>query len=510
MSSTTKHTLSNSMEEPSTKRPKVSDDKGHVSAPLQELFQQARGFACTLMDQQFAKCMDRIDPLRHLREEFDIPKMSTIPTVDKSLVNMADDGIYMCGNSLGLKLRSLKGLIDEELDKWANMGVLGHMSGRMPWAMSDELIQAKMAKVVGAKENEVAIMNGLSVNIHLLMISFYQPTKERHKILIEEHAFPSDHYIAESQIRLKGFDPETSLVMLKSRKDEQAVHMSDVIDTIEREGDSIAVILLPGVQYYTGQIFDMEAITKAGHQKGCIVGFDLAHAVGNIELQLHDWDVDFASWCTYKYLNGGAGALAGAFLHNKHAANTRPRLTGWWGHQMNTRFDMSNEMDLAPGIAGYRISNPGFLSVIPVKASLEVFSKTSMAALRKKSVLLTGYLEYLIKLHFSRPKPSETPDENGKATDDGDQIYIDIITPSNVAERGCQLSLLFNTNVDEILTQLMKRGTLCDERKPNVIRIAPTPLYSKFEDVWRFVQVLREIVKCMRLQKMARSSDELD
>ncbi|XP_038052573.1 kynureninase-like isoform X2 [Patiria miniata] len=498
-------------EQPPVKVPRLDPEVSTPTAPVQELLQQAVGFACQLTDQQFAKCMDRIDPLRHLRDEFEIPRMNTIPTADESVVNMDDDGIYMCGNSLGLMPHAIRAIVTQELDKWAHMGILGQFAGHMPWAMSDELILAKMAKIVGANEKEVAIMNGLSVNIHMLLVSFYRPTKERHKILIEEHAFPSDHYVAESQISLHGYDPKTSLVLAKPREGEHCLRMSDVLDLIDREGDSIAVILLPGIQYYTGQVFDMKAITEAGHRKGCLVGFDLAHAVGNIEMQLHDWNVDFAAWCTYKYLNSGAGAIAGAFLHEMHAVNNHPRLAGWWGHQMSTRFNMDNKMDLSAGIAGYRISNPSLMAIIPVKASLEIFAKTSMSALRKKSLLLTGYLEYLVRLYFSKPHSLPQNESNGKTLNDAaTDIYIHVITPSEPSERGCQLSLMFNTAIDDIFTQLLKRGVLCDERKPNVIRFAPIPLYTKFEDVWRMVQALRESLNAVKQQKLGRSLDELD
>ncbi|XP_022103616.1 kynureninase-like [Acanthaster planci] len=510
--SSTKRSCHDVSDQPPLKRHfPLGQDLSAPSSPVQELLQQAAGFACTLTDQQFARCMDRIDPLRHLREEFEIPRMNTIPTVDESVVNMEDDGIYMCGNSLGLMPRSIRGIVSQELDKWANMGVLGHFSGSMPWAMSDELLVGKMAKLVGANEDEVAIMNGLSVNIHMLLVSFYRPTKERHKILIEDHAFPSDHYIAESQIDLHGFNPQTSLLTAKAREGEHCLQMADLMDLIEREGDSIAVIMLPGIQYYTGQVFDMKAITEAGHKKGCVVGFDLAHAVGNIEMHLHDWNVDFAAWCTYKYLNSGAGASAGAFLHDRHSRNNHPRLTGWWGHQMTTRFHMDNKMHLAPGIAGYRVTNPSFMANIPVKASLEIFAKTSLSALRKKSLLLTGYLEYLVRLYFSRPQSQSQNESIGKTESDAATgVYIDIITPSDPAERGCQLSLMFNTTIDDVLTQLFKRGVLCDERKPNVIRIAPTPLYTKFEDVWRMIQALRDSLDAVKQQKCGRSLDELD
>ncbi|XP_069791185.1 kynureninase isoform X6 [Narcine bancroftii] len=300
-----------------------------------------------------------------------------------------------------------------------------------------------------AKKEETALMNGLSVNLHLLLLSFYKPTSSRHKILMEANAFSSDHYAVESQIRLQGLDPKESMFLLSPAEGEKTLQTEDILSTIEEEGDSIAVILLSGVQYYTGQLFDMISITRAGHVKGCYVGFDLAHAVGNVELRLHDWNVDFACWCNYKYLNSGAGALAGAYIHEKHKNTIKPTLLGWWGHDMKTRFQMDNKLDLTPGVNGFRISNPPILLVRSLQASLEIFNQTDKKALRKKSVLLTGYLECLIKHYHS------------KVPDNPQKIYIDIITPSNIEERGCQLSLLFSDHINQIFEEITKRGAVC-------------------------------------------------
>ncbi|MBN3324762.1 KYNU Kynureninase, partial [Atractosteus spatula] len=407
---------------------------------------------CSTTAQDVALHLDKHDELRHLREQFLVPKVKDLPPTDLSVMDGDEDSIYLVGNSLGLQPKTVKKYIDEELDKWAKMGVHGHFEGSRPWAYAEDCVVELMARVVGAKTEEVSLMNGLTVNLHLLLLSFYKPTPQRHKILIEEKAFPSDHYAVESQIRLRGLDPQHSLLLMKPREGEETLRTEDILSTIEREGDSIAVILFSGVQYYTGQLFDMPAITKAGHKKGCFVGFDCAHAVGNAELYLHDWGVDFACWCSYKYVNSGAGGLAGAFIHEKHAYTVKPtfevlfRLLGWWGHKLKTRFLMNNEMDLSPGINGYRLSNQPVLLVCSLQASLEVFNLTSMKALRRKSVLLTGYLEYLIKHHYAQ-------DET-----DPDKPYVSIITPSNTEERGCQLSLSFSVPIRAVHKELEKRG----------------------------------------------------
>lgn len=321
-------------------------------------------------------------------------------------------------------------------------------------------------------------MNGLTVNLHLLMLSFYKPTAARHKILLENKAFPSDHYAVESQIRLRGFDPEESMLLLTSRPGEETLRTEDILEVIEKEGDSIAVVMLSGVQYYTGQLFNMAAITEAGQRKGCFVGFDCAHAAGNVELKLHDWGVDFACWCSYKYLNSGAGGLAGAFIHEKHKDTIEPALLGWWGHKLKTRFQMNNVLDLQGGVSGFRLSNQPILLVCPLQASLEVFNMTSMQALRKKSLLLTGYLEYLIQHYYSKdPAQPHKP-------------HVHILTPSDPQQRGCQLSLSFSVHIRKVFQELEKRGVACDMREPSVLRVAPVPLYNSFSDVHRFVETL--------------------
>uniref|UniRef100_A0A6I8P3F7 Kynureninase n=1 Tax=Ornithorhynchus anatinus TaxID=9258 RepID=A0A6I8P3F7_ORNAN len=336
-------------------------------------------------------------------------------------------------------------------------GAFGHEVGRRPWITGDECIVGLMKDIVGADEKEIALMNGLTVNLHLLLLSFFKPTPTRYRILLEAKAFPSDH-------------------------GEETLRTEDILALIEKEGDSIAVILFSGVQFYTGQLFDMPRITKAGQAKGCFVGFDLAHAVGNVELRLHDWGVDFACWCSYKYLNSGAGGLAGAFIHEKHARTVKPALVGWFGHDLETRFKMENKLQLTPGVNGFRISNPPMLLVSALHASLEVFNQTTMSALRKKSILLTGYLEYLIKHYYGKDKV-----DRGRPS-------VNIITPSHPEERGCQLTLVFSIPMKSVFKELEKRGVVCDSREPSGIRLSPVPLYNSFHDVFKFIQILRSVM----------------
>ncbi|XP_066289300.1 kynureninase-like [Branchiostoma lanceolatum] len=458
--------------------------------PADVLREKAAALGCQPEDQSFAVAMDTEDPLHGLREDFHIPKMKDLPPTDPTLVCADDDCVYMCGNSLGLQPKGVRKYLEQDMDSWAKYGVFGHFEGARPWALCDEYVIEQSARIVGARQEEVACMNGLTVNLHLLLVSFYRPTATRHKILIEGKAFPSDHYAMESQIRFHGYDPATSLLLAEPRPGEHTLRTEDIVSLIEREGDAIAVVVFSGVQYYTGQLFNMAAITKAGHSKGCVVGFDLAHAVGNAELHLHDWGVDFACWCTYKYMNSGAGGLAGAFVHENHAdATDAPRFVGWWGHQMSTRFQMDNKLDLSPGVNGFRLSNPPPLLVSPLLASLDVFQKTTMADLRRKSVLLTGYLELLIKKFYPKPAAGEV---TGRP-------WVDIITPSDPAQRGCQLSLMFSMPIGSVFTQLERRGVACDKREPNVLRIAPAPLYNSFSDVHRFVSLLGQSLQAAQL-----------
>ncbi|NXP33723.1 KYNU Kynureninase, partial [Leiothrix lutea] len=460
---------------------KLNDLKMDPSSPVLPasiLEQTALQLGCSPTDKKLALHLDEKDELKHLRECFCIPKVKDLPPTDLTLVDGEESCVYFVGNSLGLQPRKVKTYLDEELDKWARTGVHGHFNGQRPWALADECILDPMAELVGAKRQEIALMNGLTVNLHLLMLSFFKPTPRRYKILLEAKAFPSDHYAMESQLRLHGLDVEKNMVLLQPRQGEETLRTEDILAVIEKEGDSIAVILLSGVQYYTGQLFDIPKITKAGQKKGCHVGFNLAHAVGNVELHLHDWGVDFACWCSYKYLNSGAGGLAGAYIHEKHSKSIKPALIGWWGHEYKTRFLMENKLQLSEGINGFRLSNPPILLVCALHASLEVFSQTTMKALRRKSILLTGYLEYLIKHYYSEDKTNP-----GKP-------FVRIITPSQIEERGCQLSLSFSLPIKSVFKELEKRGVACDMREPNALRVAPVPLYNSFHDVHRFIEIL--------------------
>ncbi|XP_062270749.1 kynureninase [Scomber scombrus] len=448
------------------------------SCPRETLERVLASLGCSPTSAEVAAYLDKHDTLQHLRGEFLVPKIAELPPSDLSLVDGTKECIYMVGNSLGLQPKRTKKYLEEELEKWAKTGVHGHIEGSRPWAWAENNLEELMANVVGAKPEEVAIMNGLTVNLHLLMLSFYKPTAARHKILLEDKAFPSDHYAVDSQIRLRGFDPEQSMLLLAPRPGEDTLRTEDIREVIEKEGDSIAVVMLSGVQYYTGQLFNMAVITEAGQRKGCYVGFDCAHAAGNAELKLHDWGVDFACWCSYKYLNSGAGGLGAAFVHEKHKHTIKPALLGWWGHDLKTRFVMNNVLELQPGVSGFRLSNQPILLVCPLQASLEVFNMTTMQALRRKSLLLTAYLEYLIQHYYSKD-PSRP-----------DKPHVHIITPSDPQQRGCQLSLSFSVPIRRVFQELEKRGVACDMREPSVLRIAPVPLYNSFSDVHRFVESL--------------------
>ncbi|XP_003478760.1 kynureninase isoform X1 [Cavia porcellus] len=453
-----------------------------LELPADRIQRIAAKLKCHPTDEKVALHLDEEDVLRHFREYFYIPKMKDLPPIDLSLVNKDDDAIYFLGHSLGLQPKMVKTYLEEELDKWAKMGAYGHDVGKRPWIIGDESIVDLMKDIVGASEKEIALMNALTVNLHLLLLSFFKPTPKRYKILIEAKAFSSDHYAIESQLQLHGLDVEKSMRMIKPREGEEILRMEDILEVIEKEGDSIAVILFSGLHFYTGQLFNIPAITKAGQAKGCFVGFDLAHAVGNVELHLHDWGVDFACWCSYKYLNSGAGGIAGAFVHEKHAYTIKPALVGWFGHELRTRFKMDNKLQLIPGVNGFRISNPPILLICSLHASLEIFKQATIKALRRKSILLTGYLEYMIRL-YSTTKNAETKGPT-----------VTIITPSRIEERGCQLTLAFSRSKKNVFEELHKRGVVCDKREPHGIRVAPVPLYNSFHDVYKFVNLLTSIL----------------
>ncbi|MCB0852067.1 MAG: kynureninase [Bacteroidetes bacterium] len=409
----------------------------------------------------FARQMDQADPLKSYRENFHIPVQES-----------GEPYIYFCGNSLGCQPKSVRAFIETELKDWEMLGVEGHFHAKNPWMPYHEFLTESSARIVGALPEEVVVMNSLTVNLHLMMASFYRPDAKRYKIMIEADAFPSDIYAVKSQLIHHGFDPEEGLIMLQPKEGEHCVWQEDIEAAIRENGDQLALILLGGVNYYTGQVFDFEKITKIGHEVGAKVGFDLAHAVGNIQLKLHDWNVDFACWCTYKYLNSGPGGVGGCFVHQRNASDKNlPRFAGWWGHDKETRFQMGPEFDPIPTAEGWQLSNAPVLAMASLKASLAIFDEVGMDGLVEKSKKLTGYLLFLLQ-------------------DIGPEI--EIITPSDPKQRGCQLSLLTGANGRETFERITKAGIICDWREPNVIRLAPVPLYNSFEDVWRFAEILKD------------------
>jgi len=453
----------------------------HPSITLKNLAKENNISDITSKD--LATLLDKQDELSKYRKQFAYPRMKTLPKVDLSIVNGEEDCVYLCGHSLGLCPKKTEDVMMEEIKKWKEMGVEGHMNGKYPWALIEEYIFKQMARLVGCKEIEVWIMNTLSVNLNVMMVPFYRPNRNRHKILIETGAFPSDHIAVEAQIRYHGYDPASSLLIAKPRAGEESIKMDDLIELIENEGDEIALILFAGVQYYTGQFFDLKRITDAGHKKGCIVGFDLAHAVGNVELKLHDWNVDFACWCTYKYMNSGPGATGGVYLHEKYANENYnlKRHAGWWGVDFENRFKMDNsDLPFVPGPAGFAHSNPPLFSTMGLFASLEQFDDVGIQKLVKKQRLLTGYLELLIDTHFNKPNEKQ---------------HVSYITPLSIEERGCMLSFAFSFPIEKVFAGLVKRGVVCDVRKPKVLRIAPAPFYNSFDDVHRFVQILLDVIE---------------
>ena len=413
---------------------------------------------------EFAKEQDQNDPLRRFRSQFHIPK-------DKN----GEEQVYLCGNSLGLQPKLTQEYIQQELEDWSNLGVEGHTEAKNPWMPYHEFLTEKMAKIVGAKPSEVVMMNTLSVNLHLMMVSFYQPTSERFKIIIESDAFPSDKYAVESQLKFHGHDPKDSLILWEPREGEELCHFEDLEKIMETEGDQVALLLIGSTNYYTGQSFPLKKITELGHRHGAKVGFDLAHGAGNIQPNLHETGPDFAVWCSYKYLNSGPGSVGGCFVHERHANNKElKRFTGWWGHNKQTRFNMRHEFDPIPGAEGWQLSNPPILSLAAIRASLAIFDEAGFENIRAKSVKITNYLEYLLK------------------EIEGDQI--EIITPQNPEERGCQLSIKVKNANKVLFDKLMAVGVISDWREPNVIRVAPAPLYNSFEDVYKMVERLKALL----------------
>ena len=413
----------------------------------------------------YAHELDARDPLAAFRGRFWLPEGQAGEPV-----------VYFAGNSLGPQPRTARAFALREIEDWAKLGVAGHHDARTPWYSYHEGLRDPLARIVGALPEEVVAMNGLTVNLHLLMATFYRPTSARHAILIEEHAFPSDAFAVETVVRTRGYDPVTSIVIARARPGEHALRTEDLEELVERRGSEIALVLLGGVNYYTGQAFDMRRIAACARSRGCVVGLDLAHAAGNVPLQLHDWDVDFAAWCSYKYLNAGPGAPAAAFVHARHGADTSlPRLGGWWGNDPVTRFRMERDARFVPrpGADGWQLSNPPILSMAPLRAALEIFDEAGIDRIRAKSILLFSYLDSLIDaLPAGR---------------------FETITPRAPESRGSQVSILVHERPRELFEALAREGVVGDYREPNVIRIAPAPLFNTFHEVWRFVRVLARV-----------------
>jgi kynureninase len=416
---------------------------------------------------KFARDQDAADPLNSFREKFHIPQ------------HHGADTVYLTGNSLGLQPKATRDYIQQELDDWAQLGVEGHFKARNPWLHYHELFPSLLAPLVGALPEEVVAMNQLTVNLHVLMATFYKPTKERYKILCEAKAFPSDQYALESQARLHGFDPNTTVIEVAPKPGEYCLREEDILEAISLHGPQLAMVLFGGVNYYSGQVLPIKAITDVAHNVGAFAGFDLAHAAGNIEMKLHEWDVDFACWCSYKYLNSGPGSVAGAFIHERHCRNTElPRMAGWWGYEKETRFQMKPLFQAIPTAEGWQLSNAPVLTMAAHRAALDIYAEAGMSALITKSRKLTGYLFHLLdEINCSRDVP-----------------VIDVITPRAEGEYGCQVSLLMRQKGREVFAALTDRGVIADWREPNVIRVAPVPLYNSFEDVWRFGQIISDVL----------------
>lgn len=416
---------------------------------------------------EFAQQADQQDELKHFREKFLIPKVNGKET------------IYFTGNSLGLQPKTVRAYVQQELDDWAEYGVEGHFHAKNPWFSYHEIFPEKVSRIVGALPEEVVVMNQLTVNLHLLMVSFYRPTAQRFKIICEAKAFPSDQYAIETQLKFHGYSLKDALVEIAPREGEHTMRTEDILTAIETHKDSLALVLFGGVNYYSGQVLDMNTITKAAHKAGALAGFDLAHAAGNIPLELHNWEVDFACWCSYKYLNSGPGGVAGAFVHQKHLSNKElPRFAGWWGHTKETRFLMQPGFDPIPTAEGWQLSNAPILSMAAHKASVDIFDEAGMPALVKKGKALSGYLQFILE------------EMNAQSA----TKIVEVITPANEAERGCQVSLLMLVRGKEVFKTLMDRGVIADWREPNVIRVAPVPMYNRFEDVWMFGQIIKEVL----------------
>lgn len=417
---------------------------------------------------EFAKKMDEIDPLKDFRDKFYIPIFNKKPC------------IYFVGNSLGLQPKTTQDYIYNELENWANYGVEAHFHAKIPWVDYHDIFVDPLSKIVGCLPQEVVVMNHLTVNLHLLLTTFYRPTKDRYKIICEAKAFPSDQYALESQVKLHGLNPNDVIIEVAPREGEYNIRTEDILEAITDNADEVAVVVFGGLNYYTGKVFDMKTITEAAHKAGAYCGFDLAHAAGNIELHLHDWDVDFACWCSYKYLNSGPGNIAGAYIHERFIADeSLLRMAGWWGYDKESRFKMEKYFKPIPTAEGWQLSNSPIISMAAHKSSLDIFEEAGMENILKKSKLLTGYLFFILD------EINSTSDKN----------ILEVITPKNEEERGCQISVLMLEKGKEIFDALKKHGVLSDWREPDVIRFSPVPLYNTFEDVYQFGQILKHLTE---------------
>ncbi|CAF0891022.1 unnamed protein product [Brachionus calyciflorus] len=446
--------------------------------PIDDLTSISYKTGINILDEEFSHFLDQSFP--SYRSKFHYPKLKNLKRVDfERFEDTNQECIYFCGHSLGLQPIETKLETQKFLDKWANLGVTGHFDGDDPWVLMEEKVKPLMADLVGAKKDEIGIMNSLTVNLNLLLISFYQPIGKRTKILLEDNAFPSDHYTIESQLKLHNLEPKDHMICLKPREGEFTLRKEDILSTIEEKGDDIALVLFSGIQYFTGQLFPIQEISEAVHKKGCKVGFDLAHAVGNVKLKLHDWKVDFAVWCTYKYLNSGPGGIGAIFLHENNFDYECKKLDGWWGHDLNTRFLMTNKMEYSLGASKYSMSTPPSILINCLATSLKIFKEANFDVLVNKSIFLTAYLEYLLE----------------RKINDSNSSLFEQITPKCPLERGAHISIRFSRNVSIVYEELKKSGVLCDFRSPNVLRFSPTPLYNTFKEVFDFVEILN---KCLQ------------
>src|SRR5215210_2082351 len=411
--------------------------------------------------QAFAQLKDKEDTLASFKDKFYFPQIND------------SDVIYFCGNSLGLQAKTVQAAVQQELDDWKNLGIAGFLTAKNPWMYYQEYFKTSLSKIVGCKEDEVTVMNSLTVNLHLLMLTFYRPTQARFKIIMEAGAFPSDQYAVETQVKHHGFNPDDAIIEISPRQGEKTIRNEDILAAIAENAESLALVMLGGINYYTGQLFDIKIITQATHKAGAIAGFDLAHAAGNVSLKLHNWNVDFAVWCSYKYLNGGPGAVGGLYVHEKYATNrSMPRFAGWWGNDENERFKMEKGFTAKPSASGWNISTAQILNMVSLKASLEIFDEAGFENILAKSEVLTNYLEFLLR---------------GMTN-----INFEIITPADKQSRGAQLSLYFKERGKEIHQKMLDSGIVVDYRDPGVIRVAPAPLYCSFMDVYRFYEILKE------------------